>query len=896
MSRHPGSTVMGHRANVMIKSLSVLFALALTTAVPSVVSAQAPRQTGTLKVVVKDPSGAVIPDARVVVQGSDAATESVLVPAIASDGLGVATATGLPAGRYSITASFPGFESRTLTDVRVRSGENKRDVTLPIEKIAENVAVGRDAAISASDPKSERFGNVLSKDQIDALPDDPDEMEKVLKEMAGPGATLRVDGFHGGKLPPKSQIRSIRFATAMFAAENHSSGHTFVDISTQPGLGALRGSMDFSFRDGAMNARNAFQSQKGPEQTQQYNLNLSGTLLKDRTSFSLSAGGASLYDSANIFAAVPGSSVTTAVRRPADRVNFNLRVDHALSKKHTLRGSFQRNDNDQRNLGIGNFDLADRGFTRTSDDNLLRLSESGPWARLWFAESRLQIRHGSSQSASALEAPTVRVLDAFTSGGAQQAGGRRNTEIEAATDIDYAKKGHAIRMGALLEGGTYRSDSRSNYLGTFTFPSLADFNAGRAATYIQRTGNPLVRYSQWQAGFYLQDDWRVRKNLTLSGGLRQELQTNLGDRANFAPRGGFTWSPFKNGKTTVRSGGGLFYDWLEADTFEQTLRVDGTRQQDLVIVNPGYPDPFSGGLTQQVLPPSKYILADNLVMPKRAVGLVALTQQISPTFGVNLSASHTRSWDRFRGRNVNAPLNGVRPDPSLGNITAVESTARMQTDTVAMGMNFNIPKRRTFLFANYMWTRQRNDADSAFSLPANSYDLSAEWGPAGGVPTHNVSAVLNTSLIKALRLGVSTSARSGTPYNITTGRDDNGDTVFNDRPAGTGRNTARSARTWDLAAKLTYAFGFGEKRQSGPGGQMIMIRTVGGNAGDLLSGLGGGGADDKRLRIELFVAASNLLNVVNPMGYSGVMTSPFFGQATVAGPARKLDVGMKIGF
>ena len=96
--------------------------------------------------------------------------------------------------------------------MRVRAGGQQRDVTLPIEKVAESVAVGRDAATAASDPKSERFSNVLSKDQIEALPDDPDEMEKVLKEMAGPGATIRVDGFRGGKLPPKSQIRSIRLS------------------------------------------------------------------------------------------------------------------------------------------------------------------------------------------------------------------------------------------------------------------------------------------------------------------------------------------------------------------------------------------------------------------------------------------------------------------------------------------------------------------------------------------------------------------------------------------------------------------------------------------------------------------------------------------------------------
>jgi len=232
----------------------VALALILLSGVAAPPALAQPRQAGTLRIVVKDPSGAVIPGATVVVSGAEPATQGFVIPEVQSDGQGVATTANLPPGRYTVSATFPGFERRMLSDVRVRAGENRRDLTLPIEKVAESVAVGRDAATSASDPKSDRFSNVLSKDQIEALPDDPDEMEKVLKEMAGPGATLRVDGFRGGKLPPKSQIRSIRFSQAMFAAENHSAGHSFVDISTQPGLGPMRGSMDFSFRDESMNA------------------------------------------------------------------------------------------------------------------------------------------------------------------------------------------------------------------------------------------------------------------------------------------------------------------------------------------------------------------------------------------------------------------------------------------------------------------------------------------------------------------------------------------------------------------------------------------------------------------------------------------------------------------
>src|SRR6185295_1229605 len=226
-------------------------------------------------------------------------------------------------------------------------------------------------------------------------------------------------------------------------------------------------------------------------------------------------------------------------------------------------------------------------------------------------------------------------------------------------------------------------------------------------------------------------------------------------------------SPFTSGKTTVRAGGGLFHDWLDADTFEQTIRIDGRRQQDLIIRNPGYPDPFAGGVNQEVLPTSKYTLSRDLVMPERMLVNTGLSQQISPVVNANVSYSHSHGYNRLRGRNVNAPLaGGSRPDPALGNVTEVESTARTTSDTINAGMSVNLPNRRTFLFANYSWIHQRNDADGPFSLPANSYDLTGEWGPAAGVPHHLLSAMVNTSLPKGVRLGVTATARTGSPYNV----------------------------------------------------------------------------------------------------------------------------------
>ena len=865
--------------------------LMLAGASAAPVFAQATRDA-VLRVTVADQTGAVIVNAKVTIQPVEPVGPPVEV---ATDERGEAMVATLAPGRYSVRAEFPGFEPRQLDDLRLRAGSStRREMKLNLAKVAEDVTVGQDPRDRALDPRGNAFGNVLTREQIDALPDDPDDMEAALKEMGGPGATIRVDGFRGGRLPPKSQIQSIRFRRDLFAAENHGGGLVFVDIVTRPGGGPLRGSVDFTFRDEAMNARNAFAPRQSPEQQQNGTFTMSGTLKKDRTGFSFTSNGVNAYDSKTLNAALPERNVSGSVRRPADRANFSARIDHALTKSHTLRANYQRNGTSSSNLGVGDYDLPARAYSRDTTEDVFRVSQSGPFARNFFNETRFQLRHQTSESSSLTDAPTLQVLDAFTAGGAQIEGGRHGTDIELATDIDYAKGRHSARAGFLLEAGRYRSDDSRNMGGTFTFASLEAYEAGRPTTFTQRSGNPLVEYPQVQFGGYLQDDVRVARSLSMSFGLRYEAQTHTDDYLNFAPRLGTTWSPFKSGSTTIRGGVGLFYEWYDSQLYEQTLRVDGTHQTDLVVQNPGFPNPFVGG-DVVVLPSSRYLQSANLTLPRTFRTNVGVEQAIGKYGRVNVGYSFARGSDLFRGRNINAPLaDGSRPDPDWGNVTQIESTARSKANILNTGFNINLPWHRTFLFVNYSLAKAMNDTDGAFSLPVNSFDAAAEWGPTQTDVRHRLSGMFNMILWKGFRFATNFNGNSAPPYNITTGHDDNNDTVSNDRPAGVGRNAARASDRWDLGARLSYTFGFGQRAGAdGAGGPQIVMIRAGGEAP-----MGGfsGGADDKRWRIELYVAGTNILNHTNFLGYSGVMTSPFFGEPTSAAPARKIELGARFGF
>ena len=478
----------------MIRSI---LAVALLVAIPSFARAQGAE--GRLIVTVVDTSGAV-GTGRKGHGGSldDGARAAAFAPVTTTD-KGVATLEGLLPGRYRVQGEFPGFEIGVLPEVRIRRGDNKHVLVLPLKKLEESVEVAQNAQAAAADPRGSAFKTVLTRQEIENLSDDRTELAQQLQDLAGGNATIRVDSFAGAPLPPKSMIKSIHIVRDAFAAENHSAESEGIDIITQPGQGELSGGISSRLRDGKLSARSPFVSEKGPERRATVEGNIGGTLIKGKSSFALSVEGADAFDTPLIYVALPNGgqrSELLPLRHPSKDWSIYGLVDYALTRDQTLRIWYDQWRDSQGNLGVGGSDLIERAYSAKSQDYELRAQVVGPLGRRTFANTRLQLEWLNSESVSATAARTIVVNGAFTSGGAQVAGGRHPRLFEAASDVDHVRGLHTVRTGFLVTGGHYRSDSATNRLGTYTFSSIDAFNAGTPATLYAAHRRPAHRVLQ----------------------------------------------------------------------------------------------------------------------------------------------------------------------------------------------------------------------------------------------------------------------------------------------------------------------------------------------------------------------------------------------------------------
>lgn len=710
----------------------------------------------------------------------------------------------LAVGTYKLAATAEGFAPFEDAQFKVDSS-HKEPVTITL-----NIVVHEQIVVSAEDqskvstePDKNLSAIVLNEEDLKAMPDDPDDLLQILKDMAGPtaggdDASVYVDGFRErGRIPPKEAIRQVRINSNPFSAEFSEPGRARIEILTRAGLDLFHASFNFGFNDESLNARNPFAAFRAPLQVRRYNATFSGPIKKKRSSFFMDFERREIDDNETVSATILDPVTfqfvpfSTTVQTPSRLTTYTIRTDTEITKNHHFGASYRFSDRSGRNAGVGGFSLPEHGSSNSNGEHQIRLSETATISSNVVNEMRLQLTHQSVDNRANHPSVSIVVLDAFTGGGNPQVLSSHTGNHADLTDIvSFTHKKHSFRLGGQIEAENLRDISMSNFLGAFTFSSLDQYRAvierlpgARPSQFSVNRGDPFSGFSLWESSWFFQDDWRVKPNLTLSLGFRHEFQTHLGDKANFAPRFGFAWSPKPKSNTVFRGGFGLFYNRLGDGQILAVQRLDGKHQEQVIIPFPTFPNPFqSGGAT--VRPPTIREFAQQLNTPYSMMTTIGVEHSFRGGFMGSLGYTFTRGEHLFRSRNLNAPFPATftAPDPSIGPLLELESTANSKRHELRFGLQRRLSKNFS-LFSNYTLASTKNDADGAFSLPANSYNTSNEWGRASFDARHQLFVGGLVNLPWKIQAAPFLNYRSGNPFNITTGRDNNRDSAFNDRPA-----------------------------------------------------------------------------------------------------------------
>jgi outer membrane receptor for ferrienterochelin and colicin len=859
----------------LLRIVLLIAALLGLRAAPALAQAAAARP-GNLRVTVRDATNLPIPGAQVSAFDGSGSEHRGL-----TNERGTADLEALPPGTYTIRVESPGFDPLTIGAVSVRSGARvSREVELKIAGFVDQV----DVLPVESDREMDRaFATDLTAGEILALPEDPDELALVLAQLVGDDAEIRVDGFLDAALPPGTQIQSVRIRYDAASASSSGSGPR-IEIRTQPGGDRWRTNASVRIRDEELNARNAFAPTRPIGQSRNYSWTLSGPVVKNRTGMSLTVDRSDGVDQQTIRAATAGGLVAESIQPPNSHLAFSGRIEHGLTPAQRLRIEFRTTDDRSSSQGLGEFDLRERGFTRRWQEGELRVGHNATLSGQMVHDIRFLGRWRNTEATPDSTATAIRVAGAFASGGAQLQGGRESFELEFEDELLFpVGKRHQMTAGINVEGGQYRGDEWRNSGGTFTFASLDEYAAGLPTTFTQRVGDPSFSYSLFRYGAFIQDDFRIRRNLVLNLGVRNEFQDHLNGSGNIGPRLGFNWTPSPRLKTTLRGGYSVSFQPFQGSTYEQTVLVNGARQRDLVITAPSFPNAFDAGVAAPVLAPGIIRADPDLSTPFNRRLTLGLEQPIRKAARVRVTYSQQTGHDLFRAVDVNAPIDGVRPDAAARNITELRSIAESLNHSLELNLQLTYPHGLS-IRTSYVLGRAQNETDGALTLPQNSFDLAQEWGPSRGDIRHRFDASVNSELWFGLRINSILRLQSASPYTITTGLDANGDGVNNEREPGIGRNSARGSGVKNVDATLTWSFGVGQR--AARAGQQGRVAAPAAN----------GRTTSPMARFELYLQSSNIFNFVNYQGYSGVETSPFFGVATSASAPRRVSVGARAFF
>ena len=910
--------------------------------------------SGNLHGQVSDPSGAAISGASIVLTP---ATGSPIV--VQSNAQGLYEFKNVPPGKYTLTVAATGFTLYENDSVAIADRALRLDVAMAIDVEMQKVQVSDTAPTVDVNPNNNAGAITISGKELESLPDDPDELQSDLEALAGPsagpnGGQMYIDGFTAGQLPPKSSIREIRINQNPFSSEYDKLGYGRIEIFTKPGTDKWHGQVFASGNDSSFNAPNPFISVVPPYYSTQFNGNIGGPLGK-KASFFFNIDRRDINDVSAINATDPatGGTLASSIANPRQRTNLGPRFDWAITKNNTLTARYQYyRDTESGNL-TNQFSLPTQSYYTQSTEDTLQLSDTQVFGAKIVNETRFQFNRDNNLQNPENTTPAVSVLGEFLGGGNSEGSLndlQNNYELQNYTSLIHGN--HTMKFGARFRATHDTDYSTSTFNGTFIFPSLAAYQLAESeaqqglpstgATQLSITvGSPNAAVNYYDVEPYFQDDWRVRPNITLSYGLRFETQNAIHDHGDWAPRLGFAWGVGGRSsvpKVVIRGGSGIFYDRFQVANLLQAERLNGTIQTGYVVLSPtcfpGLDNPLTTSVFNCGTPPttqsSIYQISPTLHAPYTVQSAISVERQVTKSATLTVNYLNSRGFDQFLTINANAPYPGTPcsqlplPIPGLppcapvtgGNLYRYVSQANFKQNQLMVISNVRVGSK-VQLFGYYSLNYANSDTGGVATFPSNSYDISQDYGRGSFDIRNRLFLGGSIGLPYLFRLSPFMVVSSGSPFNITSPYDLNGDSQYNDRPglishatcplpvtpvgsiyctplgtfdatAATGQrlpiNDGTGPRHFVMNLRLTKTIGLGSRTKAASGPVAGSGGPGGGGGGGHRGGplFGGGGpmtmssSSDRRYNLTLGLNVRNVFNNVNAANPSAVLGSRFF--------------------
>ena len=841
---------------VLIVVLAALLPFSAAFAAPQ-------QETATIIGAVVDAQRGALPGATVTARNADTG----FVRTGISDADGRYRIAAVPPGAYEIAAELQGFGRSVRRGVTLTVGaESVINFELSVAAVSEVVTVQADTPVVETTTSAVQ--STLRREQIDLLPLAGRDYTNAIRLVPGAAANNASYGFGGSRgrsntwnvdgvdnsdeisgfahqSPALDSIQEIQVLVNGFKAEYGQASGGVVNVITRSGTNQLRGSAFGLFQDEELRSRSPYANRTrppDPSQRIQYGATVGGPIRQNRTHFfgtyerddrdTVSVSTFTLPTAAQVANAAAstrqflgthdidisrfGSGGTQRLARPefVDVHKATARVDQQLdpSQYFTVRYLLDSNDAPSGQSGT----LLDYNGGRTYlKTQYVNINHKWVLGSNKLNEAYLQYgNHHEEIDAIFNTIPRVNVTGAFNLGSTTNYNPVNNHVVALNNNFtwnlgDTGTGEHVLKAGAQLK--MLRSDSffDSNFRGTWTFPNTAAFLNGTPSRYAANQGDSSLERPNELYGFFVQDDWRPRADLTLNLGLRYDYESAKtqalvavngepgpgisGDKNNFSPRLGFAWSPGGDTNQVVYGGSGLYYDQVILNIIGNARftppKVIGI-QIDNVAGSPlSWPDPFDGGAVS-FPPPSVSIIDPELVTPWNWNSQIGYRRELTSDIGLDVSFIYNRGYDHVGIINTNAAAPGTasstggvptggRPDPNFVNKSFYTNYGEIRY----RGLLVDLKKRFSRGFQGgvaYTLSKTENNSFnfvSSLQIPTQP-DLS--WGPDTQDRRHRLEAHSEINLPFGVQLGVIVDFRTEAPLDITVDRDLNGDGITGD--------------------------------------------------------------------------------------------------------------------